>query len=1149
LLALAPAAAAGETDPYAGFHDVTLETPSPHVAWGKPLDGGAIDVLFVAPRFTLRDIAELAQRLELKYDVVPVWDAQHLAGEAAPEALSVDTAGRLHSELEAAHDVIVMGNFDLSILPPDLLEGVVAHVASGGGLVLARYGHDLPQAVQAFLDELEPSDGAEIITRGIGEALTPEWPSNLDFVRAGRHGQGRVVLLDYVGEPPLTHFLAPPLLTPLRARPVFFDTYLSLVAKAVRWAAARDPAIWVEAVEDAGPEGPLEREIPPGLPEAYVQRMFDAVARPPFQPYRVRFNAEAEQTYAIRAQVRAPRRGSHTEWLDLPPLRRGQDTYLLELPIGPGSYFLDLWVADGPRVVEWHTEPITVHRWPEFADADVTYSKGHLLPNDTLTVSVHVRPIYDRPRPCTLYARGTDALGRLVAEGGEPVPSNGGRAQVRLEFADLIANLVKVEVFLVDRASPHPNRWDLARAAYTRLFLPVRRPQPWNAFHLAFEGRALAEYNVRAFTRALIELGIDAVYTPAHDDARFVLAEANLHPIPELLRLGDAPGADAIEAGGERLRDLATAFWTVGATVYMFGEGSGVKALGAPHAPGLDSLRHQDEAIARTLARGRDAVREVDPDALVGFRALPGSKAAHGHDWRQLASAVDALAVPLDPVSAELVRSYRPRDSYAALVVNPVAPAEHAVARAHWLPWYQALHGFQGAWLATPYGDARAAPPLTPLTPDGRPTGPLAALAEAAAELKSGIGALLVRAERKPPPIAVYHSRASAHLLHRLPGGDAYTATLSFLRLLERLGYQYDLVSSEEAVAGGLAPYDLAVLPAIHALSDAEAAALREFHAGGGRLIADVAPGQFDAHGVPRDSFPLDDLFGIRHQGPPELGAPADALVQVARDDAAVSGELGPVSADVSVEVTTGRIGGTTRDALLWIVQGAEAGSTALLNHPLPPYPGHDAVQNAALARLFGAVLAQAGVAPAASFAVAKGDVLEGECVALRYGHADLVAFLRDPDALAKKQRLTLRLDAGASVYDLRRAAKIRNPKKVRLDLPRGAAAVVAALPYEVTEMTLVAPRELAPGRRLSFSFALKTEGGLPGRHLVHVGFGRSGQKVLPYYSQNIVCENGRGKGYVPLARDQQPGLYGLSVRDVLSGVSASALVRVGPQG
>ena len=1153
-LALASAAPAREPVPYSDFDKVSLDTASPHVAWGKPLAGGAIDVLFIAPLCTLRDVAELAQRLELKCDLAPVWDAHHLGGVASdpPGGSHEETVARLRDRLADSHDVIVMGNLALSILPEDILEKVVAQVASGTGLVLARYGENVPPAFEGFLDTLSPSDGTEVITRGIGEALTPEWPLSLDFVKAARHEQGRVVLLDYVGERPATHFLTPSLSAPLRARWEFFDTYLSLVAKAVRWAAGRAPGIWVAGIEEAGTAGPPENEIPPGLPENYVQRMHDAVARPQYHPFEVRFNEAAGRTYRIRAQVRGPRRGLRTEWLDLPRLRKGEATYLLELPIGPGRYFLDLWVLDGRGVVEWHTTPITVHQWPEFSDADVAYSKGYLLPNDTLTISVQVRPNYERPRPCTLYARGTDSLGRLVAEGSEPVASNGGRAQVDIEFADLIANLVKLEVFLADKASPHLTQWDRARAAHTRLFLPVRRPWDRNAFHVAFEGRALAEYNVRTFTRVLAESGVDAVCAPATDDARFYLAQAALHPIPELLSLG-ATGRVEGEAG--RLRELTKAFWTVGATVYMLGEGPEAKPLGeaVPDAaagperiqPWLESQLDQDGELIEALGRARDLVREVDADALVGFRTLrePG----RDHDWWGLASTLEAMAVPMDPVTIEQVRSYRRPGSYAALLFDAPIAGEGAVARARCLPWRQALHGFQGGWLAAPFGEAQELS-LTALTPDGRPTPALAALGQAAGELKSGIGTLLIRAERKPPPIALYDSRAS-RLLAQHPSGTGHSAegaTLGFIRLLERLGYQYDFVSSAQAAAEGLDSYGLVVLPGTCALSEAEVAALQAFHASGGGLIADAAPGRFDGRGVARAAFPLDDVFGIRHQGPPESGAPADATVQVVFDEAVVSGLLQGVSADVSVEVTAGGIGGTTQDALLWIVQGEGAGITALLNHALPPYPTGDTAQDTALAELFGALLRRARVARAAPFSVAKGAVFEGECVALRYGQADVITFLRDPAAGAKKQRVMLRLEDHDRVYDLRRAVPVRNPRKVRVDLEPGGVAVFAALPYEVVELALVAPGEAAPGRRLPLAFTVKTKGGLPGTHLVHVGVSRCGGKAMPHYAQDVVCMNGAGKTHIPLARDEEAGLYDIEIRDVLSGLSAQARIRVG---
>ena len=1158
LLVLAVPARGREPDPFEGLHHVTLDEISPHVAWGKPLEGGPIRTLFIAPRFTLRDAVELAERLELDFETAPVWDSRHLGGELdGVSGLSAEeAAAALRDALGREHDLIVVGNLELAVLPEDVLASIAARVKEGAGLILAYHlggespaprRENLPPAFQQFLDGATLSDKVSEITRGVGASMTPEWPSSLGFVKASTCEKGRIVELDYGGERPFSHFLAPPLTDPAHARPEYFDVYLSLVAKAARWAAGRTPRITVARVEEGSAKGPSDAEIPPGLPEEYVQTMRDAVMAPLFHSFQIGFSGPAEKTYRICAQVREPNRGLRLIYPTLPPLRKGSSSYVLDLPIGPGQYFLDLWVLDKKAVVEWHTEPVAIKGWPEISD--VAYSKGYLQANDVLTVSLDVRAQYHLPRPCTVYVRAVDSLERIVAEGRQLVPSEGGRTQVALNFADLLSNLVKIEVFAIGAELEHPTRWDLDHAAYTHTYLPVRAPRPVHEFSFAVETRDAVEYNVRGFTRTLARLGVDAAHVAANDEARFFLVEAGLQPIPELTRyVPDAINGNvrrpclldaAIrEADDKKLKEQTTAFWTVGTNVYSLGKGNCLAAPGEDvchcpacleafhvwletsyqdvanlnrawnaqftewsqaqpvdretarasqvYAPWLDFRLFMDGVFTNAHVHAAEVIRSVDRDARAGFRAEPGSDADLGYDWRPLASRLTALALEADAPIVESVRSYRPPNAYTALCFGGV-PSANTPACGRWYPWYAALHGLQAVWHAAPFGGSMLDTPVTALAPDGVPTPVFLETSAVVRELKNGLGALLAAAQRAKAKTAIYDSQSSLYLsqIDSSLGQSARDAQAAFIRLLDQTGRSFDFVSSVQAAQGGLKEYALLILPMARAIGDDEAESIRAFAAQGGRIIADVAPGEFDAHGTRRPAFPLDDLFGVRQN---------------------------------------------------------DKGFATLLNHRLP---SPDAVDDD-LILLFDSLLERAGVERTAPIMPAKGRVLRGESFAFRYGDADIVALLGAPNQDADAQKIILRRDRDRFYYDLRTGKPIPGGKKRTLRLAPGDAALIASLPYAVTGVSVASRDSVFAGRRLPVRVRVDTRGGeTPGTHLVRVTLSRRFSAPLPWYAQDVTCVKGEATLFIPLALSDLPGLYTVAARDVLTGATGQTVVKV----
>lgn len=1109
------------------------DAPLAAVEWGIPLEGGAIRALFVGPMYTLQEADELGKRIELEYETAAVLDSEHLGPEKFVETL--------RTRVDESYDVIVVGNVDLSILPEDVVGSLLRRVDGGTGLVLARFGGNVPEAMASFLDAINPEDAADIV-RGIGEKLTPEWESGLEFVSAGTHGNGRVVELDYGEGRPFCHFLLPRMSKPLEARESFLDVYYSLIAKAVRWAAGRDDAIWVHSVVDTAPQGPDESEIPPDLPDEYIQQIRDSVVRLPYQQFAVGLNAPSPKTYTVRVQVRELERGLRVEYPNLRPLKKGEDEYLVEVPLGPGRYLLDLWLLDGKKVCAWHTEVIEVEGWPEMSD--VGYSKDVVLPNDVLTISVNVAPHLGQARPCRVYARGIDSLGRLVSEGTSQISAEGGLGNVTLRFADLISGTVRVEVFALDAPGQgRPSRWELERADYAHREMPVRTQRAVNRFDLVVDGGTgddryygdgLSEYGVRDHLRTLRRVGVDSVYAPACQASVLYTTCNGLQLVPEVARYvpdDETDGmrqpclndADYRKSEAERVRDRAALSWATGPVMYSLGRGNRLanaeevcvcsacadgfrRALTAKYkmiealnqnwgtsyesfeeitpsslptppllAAWLDFRLYMDRAFTLTHTLGRDVVRWVDADGRVGFLPEQGYGPHLGYDWYALTTGLDAMAVGPDPLTVERVRSFRNRGTYSALAVSGSALSGDP-AWAAWLPWYQVMHGMQGLWVSPGFGGSALTGGTPVLDPDGQPSTAFRALSSSVGELKSGIGALLLNAVRERARIAIYDSHVSEHLAHFLDMRSPADGQGMFVSVLEDLGYQYDIVSSEQVISGKLLDYAVVVLPRVWALDDMEMAALEACRAKGGLLIADVVPGQYTEHGARREGCPLDQVF---------KRADRAVLLDVQNDEVD----------DETVGAALGRL---------------------LRDHKVPP-----------------------------TVALHKGDDFDGERVVSQYGAATLVTLLRKPDDGGKRVKVGLAFPKQMSVYEVRAGKRFRRPEKVFLDLRPGEPGVVAALPYEVAGVQITAPKSIRPGDRLPISVTIDTRGDLPGTHLVHISVLAGDGHLVDCYELDMVCEKGSGSTYVPLAYDEAPGTYTIRVYDVMTGVSSQVLVRV----
>jgi hypothetical protein len=226
----------------------TTEVPTPHIPWARPYSRGPVKAFLLAHLESSRDIAELAQRLEMDFQTVTltgsITNAAYASGTMGGRRME-DELRNIQEKLATPYEVIVLGGISWKWLPAKARVALLRQLEKGAGLVYVQPNWLLDDLVApkqfddpAFPKELKDADALfplkwpgegqfrhvrdkpipfpvkeHAITNGIpfralppaqygnwgvlGEALAMFDP-NCPMITVGHYGQGRVVCLNFV---------------------------------------------------------------------------------------------------------------------------------------------------------------------------------------------------------------------------------------------------------------------------------------------------------------------------------------------------------------------------------------------------------------------------------------------------------------------------------------------------------------------------------------------------------------------------------------------------------------------------------------------------------------------------------------------------------------------------------------------------------------------------------------------------------------------------------------------------------------------------------------------------------------------------------------------------------------------------------------
>ena len=1186
LLAGAVVSAADETPPNPNRHPdayFTLghEPATPCIAWARPFAGPRLKVLVIGPRWGQRETIELQQRFDAEITPVLTYAAGQVGcaggGWSHQQDLLIkrDVVLReLTAKLRAGPQVIVLGKGVAPDLPPELLTELRALVRRGTGLVWLWPDH-LPLEVElkgtatapapAAPDALALEDPQAAVWRRLwpvaggipfealpGFAVRQRATDVPAFLTLGEYGQGRVVYLAYRG--------GGELLTPTDKTDLHYEYYQAFLIKTLLWAGRAEPAISIAAIPSLLTDArELACELANASPRAaeitvsLAVRSADPLARLPAAP---RAAPGVHETATVLAPL-----FTRTEEQALPP---GRSSRRLALPALPaGDYFADLQVAVVAGQVAWATvalkviAPVTLKQL--VCTPDVLDLALPALP----PVQVRVTLSAPLPQPTRLDLALLDAHDRVLATATRDLPAAADTADATLVVPapSVASTLLRVRAELAG----------LARQ--TASLTAVNRP--WDDFTLFCWGGNGPSYLARQRFRMEAALGVDAVRGGASLESFQV---ADIRHVWDLGRWNGqvdkathslAPCFASEEFRAplrqqiERSAESAARFDGFGV---MFGDefqfcGGGLGGacrcaacaarlgpfLGQPAAdpaqvPPVDQWRFNQATFADTVGYAAAYLAPRRATLRLGPSTPLWNWYYRCYDWEAI-MAHCTYATPYGPWSDrahfEAIRSFaRPGTILSIHFGSYVGPDMHDEAYQRLKPYVALFRGCRNVFWYTAWGDEGG------LAPSLAPFPCLAQASAAVREIKAGVGPLLLGATRQPARVAIHYSRASFFYSFLVSGPHVAWRYNDLIAALSESGYAFDFVSTRQILAGALASYGALVLPVSQCIGDAEAARLREFAAGGGVLIADYRPGVADEHGALGRQTLVPHLFGLAPSGPaplPQYETLAAATTGAYRGHAFAGPADEQFGVDPALRLAGATAGLRAGDVPVVTARTEGQGAAVCLNANLSgPFARN----------LLGVVLAAHGLAPQATMLTPAagwqpGAWLPGlEVHRFTDGAAEYVALARNRVEGAAPGRVRVTFARAGRMYDVLTGRDLGAGATQELALPSASLTLLACLPYRVTAVDAsAAPARV--GGTLTGSVRVVTDGAPAGRHVVHLAATRPDGQVVRYLARNLTAPAGAAAFALPLALNEPPGQWTLTLTEVTTHTQTALTVRV----
>ena len=1159
------------------LHDVELQLKTPHIKFSYPAVR-PVKALFITPVFVApRDIVELSQRCEINFKAVTTARHNRLTGfpEAADALQWEGTAPHeklkeLFDKLAENPEVIVIANFEFDKLPGQIQSQIHAQVNAGAGLVVT-----FPRKLHSNFTQTPNPAGINQIIEGIplagmpecfpGKKMTPDVLAE-NVVRTFSYGKGRVAVINWDTNLPsraeCVEGLAPSAVDGRWTRQYEhrYNYYLSLVGKAIQWAAGQKPkATWTQLPKDG--------QI---LQKSNWPKAGFAV--------NVAWAGEEKQPAVLKAVIRDDRgRIEANEELTI-NLQPGENTFTVPLSqLKCGKHYLDLTILASGKIQNWATVYFEVQGAEQIVS--LTTSSDYYERDETVKGKVRFRSAV--PFAAELAIRAVDTNGRVYNRSSVPIKVGTSEAEFKItvDRTTTLASYIEADVIRDGK---------VLSCGEKVIFVPKRDPKEFlNVLWCTILNEGIGQVALRNLRKA----GFNAVYhwdtsgLNFHNDAM-----ADMMPVQYCTRIvldpdhrGWATGSFGQEDGSfanpkvkENLRELAVksvnASGLLGPPYYSLGN-ENVIHWGLGYSPyGLKYFCDFLEKRYGTIAK----LNKVYNSDYADFKDVPRYKISEAMAKSHIPAVIDHR-LATDYEWADYYRfaaqEFKKIDPYACVGAEGSEPGdlEQTIAGVGIWGAYHDLRGdtlqrslrrpeiFSSHWWASAYGDG--AKDCTQLW-DGLICGFMnfqqffnalgiegslnrdfsyrAFLPKILPELQeiyAGPALLLKNAEVVSDDlVAIHYSRLSTHaslILKNLAttGGLDNTLLLAF----KELGQDHRYVSGNQIAAGNLLTPRAKVffMPASYALSQAEADSIKEFVRQGGTVVADVLPGVLDEFGRRLSKGRLDDVFGVTCNGKTTPITAQDIDISVKINSIPLHFTVGRTSVDSALVVKNAESLAKTGEVPLLLTNKFGDGKAILLNFDASRGPKF--LRTSFIKEL----LQIASVEPVYR--------LDGppttKISVLKRGDMTLVGviFPEDSDDVPA----TVSWETPACAYNLRKGQYLGSVTKISIPpLAKAGRVHLFTLQKEPVKcIDLAGTDELIRGKSLKLNVQINVGKVDPKDRLIRIDVTDPNGETLQHYRDFITLDGSSGKSIIPFAFNDTPGTWTIRATDVATAISTEKKV------
>lgn len=812
-----PTESPGEERPE-GMFKVATDVLTPHTKWAKPYALGVVKVLFIIPRWSGREVVELAQRMDLQFEVAMVGTPGALSSaKEKDERLSYaaerpsQVLKRLYALLARNYDLIVVGNVVTSTLPMEAWRRIRTKVEQGAGLVLVPAQADsliVRKTILAKARAFELPESLKIVvpyselpafarTEKSQPPLVP--PASLYQV-----GKGRVLLVHYDSGQG-NGFITPPFtVTQRRQINTAYDYYQSLAVKLLLTAANRHAQSYIESV------AMIPSVVSRGIPEgnrlivacvAYGQSTAGDTLKARIRDTNDRFRLEKTLIIPRALVFKSP--------TNTYPCSYMFSDICDDLPTG--RYLADVWLRLGGKIIDWASTSFEITDSQGIRDLRLTVPS--IQPGEAIRGKLALKQPLARNEE--LWLKISDFHDRVTSV-QRLQPSNKTDVDVEVGSGSVLSLTAKVRAVLTRGGKLVEDR---------TVEVPVRQPHTgfgWDDFSFmvwAFEDSHLRDL---AYQK-LREAGMDRLMSgqvPYEEHIRqgeIIASQYNCRSFPYAWWVGDVGGCDYAGVR-ERFTKLTRELAPHSCDTFSLGDEDTLVHYGQEPGhqitwpvvrdsfreclkrqyPSLDALNvewntqfrswdevqgisleeakklgqearwadhrmHLESFFAEFFGAAREAVQKVNPSGRAGFEGAFQTDSFRGYDWWKLMNNLNLMGnYWFTPAEWEFVGSFKRPDTYWGFWNGSYVDVSNRWCQG-WIAWRCLLRGMNGVWYWQPYFGTESDCAFSVYFPDLRLNPGFAPFLDAVKEIKSGIGKLLLTSERVYPGVAMHYSQPSVH--------------------------------------------------------------------------------------------------------------------------------------------------------------------------------------------------------------------------------------------------------------------------------------------------------------------------------------------------------------------------------------------------